>query len=243
MRLRRAIQAAAILPALFAASACSGEPVDSDGKKPPATAKSTPGPADADTKAAAEAKRVGAMAPQALERVTLSGKTHGFEAKKVAEADIEAGRDMKADKSECQPLASLAGGFTHTPAVVVEHRALEPTEAKNATVGSMWLASHSEQNAKKVLAELRTSLKECPGGFKTLGLTYKSVKPVKASDLGDEAVGYRITNVIGKQKATMTYTVVRKDGVVAVFYGVNMLTPMDSAIPEAVVRAQVERLG
>ena len=243
MRLRRALPIAATLPALLAMSACSGAQADSDEKKPAVTAKSSPGHADADAKAAAEAKRVGAMTPQALEKATLSGKRNGFEVKKVPESDVDAGRDMKADEVECQPLASLAGGFTHIPAVAVEHRALEPTEAKNATVGSMWLASHSEQNAKRVLAELRTSLKECPGGFKTLGLTYKSVQPVKAPALGDEAAGYRITNIIGKQKATMTYTVVRKDGVVAVFYGVNMLTPMDSAIPEAVVRVQVERLG
>ncbi|KYG54853.1 hypothetical protein AWI43_10600 [Streptomyces sp. WAC04657] len=243
MRLRKALPVAVVLPSLLAASACSGESSDPDEKKPKASAGSTPGAVGADAKAAAEAERMGAMAPQALEKATLSGKENGFEAKKVAEAEVEAGRDMKADKAECQPLASLAGGFTHIPAVSVEHRALEPTEAKNATIGSMWLASHSETNAAKVLAELRTSLKECPGGFKTLGLTYKAVQPVKAPALGDESVGYRITNVVGKRHVTMTYTVVREDGVVAVFYGVNMLTPQKSAIPEAVVKAQLERLG
>ncbi|MEV4874849.1 hypothetical protein [Streptomyces cyaneofuscatus] len=243
MRLRRALPVVVVLPTLLAMAACSGEQADSAEKKPKVSAKSTPGSAGADAEAAAEAERIGALAPQALEKATLSGTKNGFEAKKVTEANVEAGRDMKADRAECQPLASLAGGFTHIPAVGVEHRALEPTEAKSATVGSMWLVSHSEQNAKRVLAELRTSLKECPSGFKTLGLTYKSVQPVKAPDLGDESVGYRITNVVGKQNATMTYTLVRKGGVVAVFYGVNMLTPKNSAIPEAVVRAQIEQLG
>ncbi|MER8265588.1 hypothetical protein YW3DRAFT_06331 [Streptomyces sp. MnatMP-M77] len=240
MKPRKAIAAAAALSALFAVSACSGTSAESSDHAK-TSKKSTPLPAEA--KAEAEAERIGAMTPQALERATLSGKESNFEAKKVAKADVEAGRDMRADKAECQPLASLAGGYTHIPAVAVEHRALEPVETTNATVGSMWLASHSERNAKKVLAEVRTSLQECPDGFKTLGLTYTSVKAVKAPALGDEAVGYRITNVVGKQKVSMTYTLVRKDGVVAVFYGVNMLTPEKSAIPDSVVRGQMEKLG
>ncbi|MGW7097386.1 hypothetical protein [Streptomyces sp. NPDC054874] len=241
MKLRKAIPIAAVLPALIAISACSGESTDSGEKDSKVSANSTPLADEA--KAEAEAERIGAMAPQELEKATLSGKKNGFEAKKVAEADVEAGRDMKADKTECQPLASLAGGYTHIPAVAVEHRALEPIETTNATVGSMWLASHSAGNAKKVLAEVRTSLKECPDGFKTLGLAYESVRSVKVPALGDEAVGYRITNVVGKQKVSMTYTLVRKDGVIAVFYGVNMLTPEKSAIPEAVIRGQLEKLG
>ncbi|MFD3661893.1 hypothetical protein ACFWVF_15045 [Streptomyces sp. NPDC058659] len=225
-------------------SACSGESSESDGKKPKASAsaKSTPSPTGTAAKAAAEARRIGAMDPQTLEKVTLSGRKNSYDAKKVAKAEVEAGRDMKADKAECQPLAGLAGGFTHIPAVGVEHRSLEPTEAENATIGSMWLASHSEKNATRVMADLRTSVKECPGGFKTLGLTYKSVQTVKAPALGDESLGYRITNVVAKQSVTMTYTVVRKGGVVAVFYGVNMLTPQKSAIPEAVVKNQLDQL-
>ncbi|MFE4540047.1 hypothetical protein ACFRKB_34090 [Streptomyces scopuliridis] len=243
MRLRRALPIAAVLPTLLAISGCSGESAESDEKKPKASAQSTPGETGADGEAAAEAKRIGAVDPQTLEKTTLSGKKNGFEVKKVAEAEVDAGRDMKADKAECQPLASFAGGFTHIPAVSVEHRSLEPTEAKNATIGSMWLAAHSEKNAQKVMSDLRTSLKECPGGFKTLGLTYTAVKPVKAPALGDESLGYSITSVVAKQSVPMTYTVVRKDGVLAVFYGVNMLTPQNSAIPEAVVKAQLDQLG
>ncbi|MFJ7961645.1 hypothetical protein ACIQ62_35675 [Streptomyces sp. NPDC096319] len=183
------------------------------------------------------------MSPQALEKATLTGTSNGFEVKKVAEGDVEGGRDMKADKAPCQPPTSLADGFTRIPAVSVQHRSLGPAEAKNATVGSLWLASHSEQNAKKVMADLRTSLRECSGGFQTLGLTYTAITPVNAPKLGDEAVGYRITNVVAKQTVPMTDTVLREGGVVAVFHGVNMLTPNDSAIPETVVKAQLDRLG
>lgn len=149
---------------------------------------------------------------------------------------------MKADKVECQPIASLAGGYTHIKAVSVEHRSLSPTEATNATIGSMWLASHSKKNAKLVMSDLRTSLKKCDG-FKTLGLTYKDVKQLKNPSLGDEAVSYSITNVVGKQSVPMTYTVVRKGGVIAAFYGVNMLTPKDSAIPETTIKEQLQKLG
>ncbi|MFI6459667.1 hypothetical protein [Streptomyces sp. NPDC050538] len=239
MRLRRVLPLVTVLPALLVISACSSDSGGDDKKAAP-TAKVT---SSAEEKAAAEAKRIGALNPTDLKKATLTGKSTGFEFKQVAKADIEAGRDMKADKAECQPLASLAGGYTDVEAVSVEHRSLEASKATNATVGSMWLASHSEKNAELVMSHLRTSLKKCPDGFKTLGLTYKSVQQLKAPDLGDDAVGYRITNVVGKQSVTMTYTVVREGGVIAAFYGVNMLTPKDSAIPEAVIEAQLEQLG
>ncbi|MFD8572706.1 hypothetical protein [Streptomyces sp. NPDC059639] len=238
MRIRRALAVAAALPTLLVISACSSD-TDKADQKPSSTTSASTG----EKKKADEAKRIGALPPQDLKKVTLSGKSTGFEFKKVSKADTAAGRDMKADKVECQPLASLAGGYTNIEAVSVEHRSLEPSEAKNATIGSMWLASHSEKNAKQVMTDLRTSLKKCPKGFKTLGLTYNGVKRLKDPSLGDEAVGYRITSVVGKQSVPMTYTVVRKDGVIAAFYGVNMLTPKKSAIPEATIEAQLARIG
>jgi hypothetical protein len=240
MRLRRVLAVAAALPTLLVISACSGNPDGSADKKASPTAKSSP--TSAAEKAEAEAERIGAMDPKSLEKATLSGKSTGFEFKQVSKADLDAGRDMKADKAACQPIASLAGGYTHIEAVSVEHRSLEPTKASNATIGSMWLASHSEKNAERVMSELRTSLKKCDR-FKTLGLTYKDVKQLKDPSLGEDAVSYRITSVVAKQSVPMTYTVVRKDGVIAAFYGVNMLTPKKSAIPEATIKAQLAKLG
>ncbi|MEU1478513.1 hypothetical protein ACFYZ8_11095 [Streptomyces sp. NPDC001668] len=241
MRLRKALPVVAVLPALLVITACSGDSDDAADKKASSSAESSP--TSAAEKAEAEAKRIGAMDPQSLEKATISGRSTGFEFKKVSEADTLAGQDMEADKSECQPLASLAGGYTHIKAVSVEHRSLQPSQATNATIGSMWLASHSEKNAERVMSDLRTSLKKCAKGFKTLGLTYKDVKRLKDPSLGDDAVGYRITNVVAKQTVPMTYTIVRKGGVIAAFYGVNMLTPEKSAIPEAAIEAQLEKLG
>ncbi|WP_318212909.1 MULTISPECIES: hypothetical protein [unclassified Streptomyces] len=244
MRLRRVLPIAAALPALLAISACSGGSADSGDKKPEASAEaSAKKTQSAEQKEAAEAKRLGAFDGKALEKVALTGKAAGFDAKKIAKAEVEAGRDMKADKKVCQPLASLIGGFTHIPAVSVVHRSLQPGDAANATVGSMWLASHSEENAAQVMKDLRTAVTECPKGFKTLGLTYGKVESLPAPKLGDEAVGYRITGDIGKQKVPMTYTVVRSGGVISAFYGVNMLDQKKAAIPEPVIKAQLERIA
>ncbi|MER5748211.1 hypothetical protein ABT097_33730 [Streptomyces sp. NPDC002225] len=244
MKLRRALPIAAVIPALLAMSACSGESADSDGKKPKAStsagAKSKQSPEE---KEAAEAKRLGAFDRKTLEKAAITGKTAGFDAKKIAKAEVEAGRGMKADKKACQPLASLIGGFTHLPAVSTVHRSLQSSEATNATVGSMWLASQSEDNATRVMKELRAAVADCPKGFKTLGLTYSKVEGRPAPKLGDEAVGYRITGDIGKQNVPMTYTVVRSGGVIAAFYGVNMLDANKAAIPEPVVKAQLERIA
>ncbi|MFE9257413.1 hypothetical protein [Streptomyces sp. NPDC006879] len=173
----------------------------------------------------------------------ITGMTAGFDAKKISTAEVDAGRGMQADQKVCQPLASLIGGFTRLPAVSTVHRSLKPGEAKNATVGSMWLASHSQDDASRVVKELRAAVAACPKGFKTLGLAYGKVESLPAPKLGDEAVCYRITGDIGKQKLPMTYTVVRSGGVIAVFYGVNMLDPKQAAIPEPVIKAQLEKIA
>ncbi|KOG21270.1 MULTISPECIES: hypothetical protein [Streptomyces] len=238
MELRRALPIFAVLPALVLTSACSGESKDSGDKKPKASAQS------ADDKNSAEAKRIGALDAEQLEKAALTGKAAGFDAKKIAKSEVEAGRGMEADKKACQPLASLIGGFTHLPSVGTAHRSLQPTDATNATVGSMWLASHSEADATRVMTELRAAVTTCPKGFKTLGLTYGKVENLPAPRLGaDETVAYRITGDIGKQKVPMTYTVVRSGGVVAAFYGVNMLDPDMAAIPEPVVEAQLKKIS
>ncbi|MEV6201681.1 hypothetical protein AB0M64_17150 [Streptomyces sp. NPDC051771] len=239
MRLRSVLPIAAVIPALLLASACSGESGKSAEKQPKATGKAAQGPAERE---AAEAKRLGTLDTPALEKAVLTGRTAGYDAKKVAKAEVEAGRDMEADRKECQPLASLIGGFTHIAPVATAHRSLQGADAANATVGSMWLASHSDENATRVMKELRASVPACPKGFKTLGLTYGKVEPLPAPKLGDEAVAYRITGDIGKQKMPMTYTVVRAGNIIAAFYGVNMLDAGKAAIPEPVVKAQLDRL-
>ncbi|MEU9070102.1 hypothetical protein AB0E06_19230 [Streptomyces sp. NPDC048109] len=244
MKIRRTLLAFAVAPALLLTSACSGDSAEEPEKgKGSPTAEQSPLPKEkASQEAAAKAERIGAMPPKELEKAALDGTSHGFAAKKVSEAEVEAGQGMKADKAECQPLASLVGGFTHIEAVTVVHRSLEPTDPTNATIGSMWLASHSEKSAKQVMKDLRTSLKKCTEGFKTLGLSYTSIKRLKDPDLGNEAVSYSITSKVADQSVPMTYTVVREDGVIASFYGVNMLTPKKSAIPEAVIKDQLEQL-
>lgn len=221
------------------ASACSSGDETNTDKKPATTSKSTQ---HRDEKAESEAKKIGALPPTELNKAVLSGTTNGFKLKQISEAEVKAGMNMKADKAACQPLASLAGGTTHIAPVSVVHRSLEPVEAKNATVGSMWLASHSEKNAERVMSDLRESLKKCKG-FKTLGLAYTSVRRLGDPKLGEEAVSYRITNVVSKQKVPMTFTVVRAKGVIAAFYGVNMLDTKKSAVPEKLIRSQLSRLG
>ncbi|MEV7129762.1 hypothetical protein [Streptomyces sp. NPDC093260] len=228
------------LPLVALASACSTDKDDDAARKSPApTASPT---SDSEKKATVEAERIGAVPPAELRRAALNGKSNGFQWKEVPESEVKAGLGMKADPAECQPLASLAGGTTSIEPVSLVHRSLEPTEAKNATVGSMWLASHSKKNAERVMKDLHTALKKCPKGFKTLGLTYQSVKQLDEPDLGDEAVVYRLTNVVGKQSMPMTFTVVRKGGLIAAFYGVNMLDEKNSRIPQPVVEAQLEQL-
>ncbi|NEC07005.1 hypothetical protein [Streptomyces sp. SID7909] len=238
MRLHRALPIVAVFSALLVTSACSSESADSSNGKPKADKSRS-----AEEKEAAEAKRLGALDTKHLEKVTATGKVKGVEIKKVAKAEVEAGRGMKSDKKECQPLASLIGGFTHIPAASETHRSLKPVEATDATVGSMWLASHSEKNAVQVMKDLRKAVTACPKGFHTLGLTYSKVEKLPARDFGDESVDYRITGDVGKQKVPMTYTVVRSGGVIAVFYGVNMLDEKKAAIPKAFVQAQVDRIG
>ncbi|MER6099068.1 hypothetical protein ABT154_25110 [Streptomyces sp. NPDC001728] len=95
------------------------------------------------------------------------------------------------------------------------------------------------------MTDLRAAITACPQGVKTLGLTYGKVENLPAPKLGagsNEAVADQITGDIGKQKVPMTYTVIRS-GVVAAFYGVNMLGPKQATIPALLVDAQLKRIA
>ncbi len=127
MKMRKALPLPAAIPVLFLAPAYSGEAADSGGKTPKPSQKSAQ---SAQEKDSAEAKRLlGALDTPALEKAVLTGTVTGMEAKKIAEAEVEAGRVMDADRKEYRPLAGMIGGFTPLTPVATAPRSLQSAKA------------------------------------------------------------------------------------------------------------------
>ncbi len=177
----------------------------------------------------------------ALDRVALVGTVAGYKVTRTAARDIPLEGGYAVNRKECAPIGALIGGHLPEKPAGEVFRTVKPVDPKNATVGNVWLSSYRDGRAARVLDAVDTAVDACGGSFTTAGLTYHSVERVKSSGSGETA--FRVTADVGKERLTMNYRVVRSGDVVAGFYGVNMLHPENGAIPDAVVDAQVARLG
>ncbi|MGW1812305.1 hypothetical protein ACWCQM_01815 [Streptomyces sp. NPDC002125] len=240
MKLARLALPAVVLPFALILTACSSDSgtAEKENKNSNAAASDSKSPA-ADEKSGEK----NGFTVKELDKIALTGKVEGFTAKAIPQAEVAAGQGMKADKKECQPLTAAMGGQTLPASSVAVYRSLKPVEKTDATIGSMWLTALDEPDAKLVLKNLRKAVDDCPKGFETVGLKYTSVKSLKTAELGDESYAFQITGKIADQNMTTSYTVVREGAVVATFYGINMLTPKKSSIPEPVVTAQVKKIS
>ncbi|MFD4508429.1 hypothetical protein [Streptomyces sp. NPDC058457] len=182
-----------------------------------------------------------ALGKSALDEAALAGTVAGYKVTRTAARDVPPEGGYAVNRKECAPIGALIGGHLPEKPAAEVFRTVKPVDPKNATVGNVWLSSYGDGRAARVLDAVDTAVDTCGGSFTTAGLTYHSVERVRSSGSGEAA--FRVTADVGRQRLTMNYRVVRSGDVVAGFYGVNMLHPEDGAIPDAVVDAQVGRLG
>ncbi|MER6225483.1 hypothetical protein ACWCYL_30865 [Streptomyces sp. 900105755] len=224
---------AVLVGAVLVTTAACGADSDRDGDR--ARTGRTAGPADTGPPGRT------ALDKAALDKAALMGTVAGYQVTRTAARDIPLEGGYAVNRKECAPIGALIGG--HLPVKPDEEvfRTVKPVDPKNATVGNVWLSSYDDGRAAQVLAAVDTAVDACQGSFTTAGLTYHSVERVRTPGSGGAA--FRVTAEAGGQRLTMNYRVVRSGDTVAGFYGVNMLHPEDGAIPDAVVDAQLERLG
>ena len=176
-----------------------------------------------------------------LNRAVIEGTVAGYKVTETAARDVPFEGGYEVDRKECAPIGALIGGHLPVKPSSEVYRTVKPVDPKNATVGNVWLSAYDSTRAAGVVHTLNTAVDACKGSFTAAGLTYHSVERIRSAV--PEEAAFRVTGDVGKQKITMNYRVVRVATVVAGFYGVNMLDPKGGTIPDAVVDAQLKRLG
>lgn len=233
----------AVLPALvLAATACGGG--DGGGRSPAA-----PSPGSAGRPA--EAAGIPVPTAERLEEAALrdGARIGGHGTYEIGvpllEGPPEDFLEYRADRAVCQPLVSLARGATgEDPAAEVNREAVLGEGIGQRQV-SVQLRSYGSGGAARVLAALREAGTACAGGFvEERGVAearYRSVEPLEAPDLGDEAVAYRlrIEDVKDRDLVLTEYLTVVRSGATTLSFRLEAFPPDDpGGVPRELVAAQ-----
>lgn len=186
-----------------------------------------------------------------LERaVVTAADLDGYEVNKVLTATPASRRT--AEPAECAPVVQALGGSSGVPAVARVGRMIS-SKKDSATGASMILSSHSGEDAVRVIGALRTAAERCET-FKdvAVGFRYDDVEVRPDPHYGDESVSLRLTQLAAlsedEEAIRVPYAVlaVRQGATVAVFTEFNRPEKKGetdpAVIPEAIVRAQLEKL-
>ncbi|WP_246097977.1 hypothetical protein [Streptomyces botrytidirepellens] len=233
---RSVLTAAAVLAALGLVTGCGG----SD-RKPDRKVAQRDG-------AAAEPLSASALERAALARADLKGAgLKGYEIGKMTEREFNGGKEAKALKPGCRPLAALMGtGFDPAPRNSV-YRSYAAASGRDAGVsGIIRLSSYGPGDAEKTVKDLRKAISACGGGFAATDGSGKRADVAEVTSLdapaaGDEALAYSMVDD-GKDKAVIAFTVVRTGPQLTVMFGVNLTKPTQSAVPKTVVERQVRKV-
>ncbi|GLW44583.1 hypothetical protein Stsp02_02450 [Streptomyces sp. NBRC 14336] len=145
----------------------------------------------------------------------------------------------KADPAACRPVENVRlEAFEPKPSTTVRRYALATAGEFRGTGTNITLASFGAADAEKILAELRTALKDCAKGYAGGALTFEEVRTLDAVDVGDEAVAFHLR---GRGVQPQWYTVVRQGSVLVRFVS-SASTGKDAPVPSPVVVQQVMKV-
>ncbi|MFF8642299.1 hypothetical protein [Streptomyces sp. NPDC015345] len=227
----RALVAASVAVALGLTAACGS---DDDGKKPSEPAKSAQ-----DSKPSA--KKAAALSAADLEKAVLAkGDLKGYKIEKLSAADMPA-QTVAAAPATCQPLADMFMFATDPASKARLGRTMTGPDELDATIITLALLAHEQDDAEKVMDGLRTATQKCKA-YEHAGSKYREVAALTAPKTGDEAVSYKVVGLIEGQKTPMSFTVVRSGSTLAAFYSINLLKPKEFGVPEKIVEAQVAKV-
>ncbi|QKV93239.1 hypothetical protein HUT19_16955 [Streptomyces sp. NA02950] len=235
---RVAVAAAAMVAALGLVTGCGG-----DGGSDSGDAKSKGGGGKDEQSAAATS-----LSAAQLERAAVTkADVKGFEIQKMSEKEFSDGGAAKAEKAECQPIASLMGSsFDPAPKASVYRTYAQAKGAKLGGSGMIRLSSYGDGDAERTVKDLRGAVSACGGGFAAKdGSGKKSdvarVTPSADPKLGDESLSFSLVDA-GKDKAVVEFAVARTGSQLSVFFGVNLTDPTKSDVPAELVKAQVAKV-
>jgi hypothetical protein len=208
--------AAAALPALLLAAACSSSADSEDSAKTPdGTSNIVSGKAPLSTQ-------------QLSKALVTDSDVPGWTVQPSQTADSSDTSTLTADKPVCQPLADVTSSNPkiHRMAFVGAAFA-KTTKTSGATpdvINQMLVASHAPGDAKKVIASVKTALAGCTGftaldssGTKTLFTIGKG----PAVALGDESVAYVMNDAADKKAGAALIAVVQSGDTVTAYVSVK----------------------
>ncbi|WP_327317483.1 hypothetical protein [Streptomyces sp. NBC_01235] len=239
-------------------TACSDE-----GSKDSADSKTS---SSASASASSPSSASGAKALTSAELVKLllaQGEIKGYKVEAEDDSAKSSKSSVKIDKAACNPLAwatnGLPPGDTDANATnsLTEEKATtataKPEDLENAfdvSVTFVGLSSYEAGGAEKAMKALSDGVTACAGGygFTADGETSKVIKVAaeKGSGQGDESVAFIQDVVVEGQTVTAHTEVVRKGGILATLFTMDIATLAKggemSDIPAAVIDAQVAKL-
>ncbi|SEQ58093.1 hypothetical protein [Streptomyces radiopugnans] len=237
---------AAALALVLAATACGGDGGGGGGSREAGGAGPSPSSAaeEADGSAASEAGR------ERLEAAAFEagGTAASYQVSPDTEEPLWDLMEYRADRAECQPLVSLAAGAVDDDPVAEVHRDVELDDLGEGPTGrsvAVQLRSYGPGGAARVLSALRRAGTECAGGFTEERVlakaVYRSVEPVGAPEVGDEAVAYRlrIGDVKDEELVLTEYLTVVRSGSTTLSFRLEALSLDDPGpVPDDLVLAQ-----
>lgn len=249
MRKTRLRLAAAVLPALVLAAACSGS---SDGSK---DANGNDGKGKATGTASASAPTNGADSPADGTSLTKAQLTSAL----IAEADVPGWTiqisqtddsadtsTLTADKPECQPLADVTSSKPKIPrkAFVGAAFAKTTSSATPDAINQMLVASHAPGDAKKVIESVKTALGTCKSFTATDNTGTKTpftIAKGPAVPTGDEAVSYVMADTADQKSGAALVSVVQTGDTITAYLSVKSAGGAGT-LPIDVARKQNDKL-
>ncbi|SFF09239.1 PknH-like extracellular domain-containing protein [Actinacidiphila alni] len=248
MRKTRLRLAAAVVPAVLLAAACSGSSDDgkggaTDSASASASANGSDGSGGSDDAGSTDGTLSKAQLAKALiTQADVPGWTV-----QVSQTDDSAGTaTLTADKADCQPLADVTSSKPKIPrkAFIGAAFARTTSGATPDAINQMLVASHAPGDAQKVLASVKTALGTCTGFTATDNTGTKTPFTIAKGPqvpTGDEAVSYVMTDTKDKKSGAALVTVVRTGDTVTAYLSVKSAGGAGD-LPIEVARKQNEKL-
>ncbi|CAG6399386.1 sensor domain-containing protein [Streptomyces cocklensis] len=227
--------AAAALPALLLAAACSSADSKDSPKVPDGTANILSGKAPLTT-------------DQLSRALVTDSDLPGWTVQPSQTADSSDTSTLTADKAVCQPLADVTSSSPkiHRMAFVGAAFA-KTTKTSGATpdvINQMLVASHAPGDAKKVIESVKTALAGCTGFTATDSSGTKTpftVSKGPAVPTGDESVSYVMNDSADKKTGAALVAVVQTGDTVTAYVSVKS-SGGAGPLPIDVARKQSEKL-
>ncbi|WP_254409871.1 hypothetical protein [Streptomyces sp. AC495_CC817] len=232
----RVAVAVSVAATLGLTAACGGGGEEDKAEKKPSAAGSASAAENGDDGAG----KTALTEAQLKEAALAKGDVKGYKIADMPAEDMPA-ETVPAQPAACQPLANMFFFTSDPQAKARAGRTVTSEDELSASVISLALAAHEQDDAEKVMADLRKATESCDG-YEHVGNKYSGIEALTAPEQGDEAVAYKMKGDIEGAEIPMSFTVVRSGSTLIGFYSMNMLDADKAEVPDAILDAQVAKV-